>query len=70
MSGTELGEFAAALRERVRVAREELRVARESGDPYAVQVAVGGLDGLVRLARVNGVDIDDPGDGAADAGVA
>ena len=66
MDNPEFGAFAAALRERARVARRELRTARESGDAYAVQVAAGDLDGIVRLAREHDIDIDERAVGAAD----
>lgn len=60
-----MGDFVAALRERLRRAREALASARAGDDAYAVQVAAGDLDGVLRLARENGIDVDDD---RADAG--
>ncbi|GIH49619.1 hypothetical protein [Microbispora rosea] len=48
-------EFTAELRARLAEAREELRRARESGDEHGVQVALGRLDNLNRLAADHGI---------------
>ncbi|MFG1813454.1 hypothetical protein ACGFIF_06805 [Kribbella sp. NPDC049174] len=50
-------EFAGDLRRRVREAKQALTEARSEGDLYAVDVRIGELDSLLRLAMENGVDV-------------
>lgn len=50
-------EFAVDLRRRVREAKQALAEARAEGDLYAVDVRIGELDSLLRLAMENGVDL-------------
>jgi hypothetical protein len=62
------GEFAVALRRRLRAARQELNQARAEGDFYAVAVYTGELDSLLRTATENGVDVTTTRSAAADQG--
>ncbi|MEV5740639.1 hypothetical protein AB0L30_11360 [Microbispora rosea] len=55
-------EFTAELRTRLAEAREELRRARESGDEHGVQVALGRLDNLNRLAADHGISPETAGE--------
>lgn len=58
-------QFQDEVQHRVDVARESLEQARAQGDDYLVEVRVGELQSLVRIAEENDVDIpgltvDDP----------
>jgi hypothetical protein len=50
-------EFAAALRQRIRVARSALAAAVESKDSSAMPAALDELESALLLARENGTDI-------------
>uniref|UniRef100_A0AAU2UYX0 Uncharacterized protein n=1 Tax=Streptomyces sp. NBC_00003 TaxID=2903608 RepID=A0AAU2UYX0_9ACTN len=52
-----VGEFAEALRERVRNAQEALKAALEAEDAYEVSLAQGELEDALRLARKHGIDV-------------
>ncbi|NRQ37704.1 hypothetical protein HII36_38625 [Nonomuraea sp. NN258] len=57
--------FAAAIRERVRLAESALRAARRDGDAHGAILAEGEWEHLIRLARTHGVDVTlDPQDAA------
>ncbi|WP_350275883.1 hypothetical protein [Kribbella sp. HUAS MG21] len=62
----ETSEFAAELRHRVRVAIRALDAAQVEGDGYAVDIRAGELESLRRIARENGVTLDDESDNDGD----
>jgi hypothetical protein len=61
--------FEREMRDQVAAAREALAQAQRRGDPLLVQAAQAHLDGLVDLARRNGVAVE-AGAGLGDAAVA
>ncbi|MEI8406565.1 MULTISPECIES: hypothetical protein [unclassified Kribbella] len=62
------GEFAMALRRRVREAQLALEQARAEGDSYAVDIRTGELDSLLHSASENGVDLGELHDAAGQGG--
>ena len=53
-------EFRAEIRNRIATTRVELDRAREAGDDYLVEVRLGELESLSRLAADHGVEIEAP----------
>jgi len=56
------GEFAADLRRRVFEARQALAEATADDDLYAVDVRLGELDSMLRLAMEHGIELGDDAD--------
>jgi hypothetical protein len=70
MKPTTLSLFEQEMRDQVAAARAALTEAELRGEPLLVQAAASHLDGLVDLARRNGVGVDDePAEAAEAAGV-
>jgi hypothetical protein len=53
-----MSEFTAQIRQRVAEAQLELAQARASGDDYLVQLSLGQIESLARLAADHHVDLD------------
>jgi len=53
-----MSDFSTELRLRVSEALDSLGEARESGDDYQVQLSLGQIESLTRLASENQIDLD------------
>ncbi len=53
-----MSDFTTELRQRVAEAQRSLVEARDSGDDYLVQLSLGQIESLARLAAENQVDVD------------
>ena len=53
-----MSDFSTELRQRVVEAQRSLAEARETGDDYLVQLTLGTMESLARLARDNQISVD------------
>jgi hypothetical protein len=60
MKPTTLSLFEREMRDQVAAARDTLQEAVRRGEPLMIDVARSHLQGLLDLARRNGVQVDDP----------
>ena len=65
-----MSDFSTELRQRVAEAQRSLAEARESGDDYLVQLTLGTIQSLARLATDNQVSVDGVAESLAPYGLA
>jgi len=65
-----MSDFSTELRLRVAEARRSLAEAREAGDDYEVQLSLGQIESLARLATDNQVSVDGVAESLAPYGLA
>ena len=65
-----MSDFSTELRQRVVEAQRSLAEARETGDDYLVQLSLGQIESLARLATDNQVSVDGVAESLAPYGLA